>query len=232
MYDDLKNSNGEPNSFEQLESIDLTKYIQKKGRFPYVSWADAVAIMSKRHPDITWTITKFTTRNETFVNDNLVQTERTLPYMMDSQGNAFVEIKTTVNDKELEIIHPVLSNTNKPIKFPSSWDINTAIQRGLVKTFALHGLGLYIYRGEDLPECRIDGSIYIDGEATIEQYIKLDKLIRSRMFTNKETEEFRMKYWNISNYPSEVMMASIIKQIEITVKERKSNANGTNGSKK
>ena len=34
---------------------------------------------------------------------------------------------------------------------PTAFDINTSIQRCLVKAIALHGLGLYIYAGEDLP---------------------------------------------------------------------------------
>jgi hypothetical protein len=49
-------------------------------------------------------------------------------------------------------IHPVLDARNRPILAPSSFDINTSIQRCLVKATALHGLGLYIYAGEDLPQ--------------------------------------------------------------------------------
>ena len=52
----------------------------------------------------------------------------------------------------LSQIHPVLDARNKPIEMPSAFDINTSIQRCLVKAIALHGLGLYIYAGEDLPE--------------------------------------------------------------------------------
>jgi hypothetical protein len=53
---------------------------------------------------------------------------------------------------ELSQIHPVLDNRNKPIPIPTAFDINTSIQRALVKAIALHGLGLYIYAGEDLPD--------------------------------------------------------------------------------
>ena len=49
-------------------------------------------------------------------------------------------------------IHPVLNNQNKSISDPDSFQVNTSIQRCLVKAIALHGLGLYIYSGEDLPE--------------------------------------------------------------------------------
>ncbi|MGM9458240.1 DUF1071 domain-containing protein, partial [Lacticaseibacillus rhamnosus] len=52
----------------------------------------------------------------------------------------------------LSQVHPVLDNRNKPIEKPNAFQINTSIQRCLAKAIALHGLGLYIYQGEDLPE--------------------------------------------------------------------------------
>jgi len=56
-----------------------------------------------------------------------------------------------VNDVEQAHIHPVLDNYNKTIEMPNAFEINTSIQRCLVKAIALHGLGLHIYAGEDLP---------------------------------------------------------------------------------
>ena len=47
---------------------------------------------------------------------------------------------------------PIINNMNKPIANPNAMDVNTAMQRCLVKAIALHGIGLYIYAGEDLPE--------------------------------------------------------------------------------
>lgn len=58
----------------------------------------------------------------------------------------------TVANVTLSQIHPVLDARNRPIQAPSSFDINTSIQRCLVKAIALHGLGLSIYAGEDLPD--------------------------------------------------------------------------------
>jgi NaMN:DMB phosphoribosyltransferase len=49
-------------------------------------------------------------------------------------------------------VHPVLDNRNKPIKTPDAFQVNTSIQRCLAKAIALHGLGLYIFAGEDLPD--------------------------------------------------------------------------------
>jgi hypothetical protein len=74
-----------------------------------------------------------------------------MPFMETKYG-IFVEVAVTVQGITLSQIHPVLDNNNKPIAQPNSFQINTSIQRALVKAIALHGLGLYIYAGEDLPE--------------------------------------------------------------------------------
>ena len=47
---------------------------------------------------------------------------------------------------------PVMDFKNKAISKPNAFDINKAMMRCLVKGIAVHGLGLYIYAGEDLPE--------------------------------------------------------------------------------
>jgi len=60
--------------------------------------------------------------------------------------------KLTVQGITLSQIHPVLDARNRPILEPTAFDINTSIQRCLVKAIALHGLGLYVYAGEDLPQ--------------------------------------------------------------------------------
>ena len=49
-------------------------------------------------------------------------------------------------------IHPILDNRNQTVKEPNAFQVNTSIQRCLAKAIALHGLGLYLYRGEDLPD--------------------------------------------------------------------------------
>jgi hypothetical protein len=73
-----------------------------------------------------------------------------LPYLMTDLG-VFVEVSVCVKGVSLSQIHPVLDSKNRPILAPTAFDINTSIQRALVKAIALHGLGLYLYSGEDLP---------------------------------------------------------------------------------
>ncbi len=71
---------------------------------------------------------------------------------IDGFTGVFVEVAVTVQGITLSQIHPVLDGRNRPILAPTCFDINTSIQRALVKSIALHGLGLYIYAGEDLPQ--------------------------------------------------------------------------------
>jgi hypothetical protein len=70
---------------------------------------------------------------------------------MDTSCGFFVEVSDTFGGVSLSQVHPVLDNANRPLAKPNAFQINTSIMRCLVKASALHGLGLYIYAGEDLP---------------------------------------------------------------------------------
>jgi len=123
------------NYFTKLNSINVSEHIEKKGQFSYLSWPYAVAQLRQADPTATWHVARF---------DGL-------PYLKTDCGY-FVEVGVVVEGVKLSQIHPVLDARNKPIEIPSAFDINTSIQRCRVKAIALHGLGLYIYAGEDLPE--------------------------------------------------------------------------------
>jgi len=121
--------------FRRLFQMEVSKYVEKKGQFSYLSWPFAVAQLRLTDPQASWEVRRF---------DGL-------PYLATDLGY-FVEVAVTVQDVTLSQIHPVLDNKNRPILAPSAFDINTSIQRCLVKAIALHGLGLNIYAGEDLPD--------------------------------------------------------------------------------
>jgi hypothetical protein len=123
------------NYFAHLNQINVSEHIERKGAFAYLSWPFAVAQLRLADPSATWEVRRF---------DGL-------PYLKSDCGH-FVEVAVTVQGVTLSQIHPVLDAKNRPIAEPSSFDINTSIQRCLVKAIALHGLGLYIYAGEDLPD--------------------------------------------------------------------------------
>ena len=123
------------NYFARLFAVNVNAHLEKKGGFSYLSWPFAVAQLRLADPSATWEVRRF----------------NGLPYLA-SEAGVFVEVAVTVQGVTLSQIHPVLDGRNRPLLAPSAFDINTSIQRCLVKAIALHGLGLYVYAGEDLPQ--------------------------------------------------------------------------------
>lgn len=126
------------NYFTELNGVDCSKKIEKKNGLSYLSWAWAWAELKKRYPDSTYTI---------YEND------RGFFYHTDGR-TAWVKTGVTVNGIEHIEYLPVMDyrNNSIPLDKLTSFDVNKAIQRSLTKAVARHGLGLYIYAGEDLPE--------------------------------------------------------------------------------
>ena len=122
------------NYFARLFQINVNEHVQTKGQFRFLSWPYAVAQLRLHDPAATWQVKRF---------DGM-------PFLR-SEAGYFVEVAVTVQGITLSQLHPVLDAKNRPIEQPTVFDINTSIQRCLVKAIALHGLGLYIYAGEDLP---------------------------------------------------------------------------------
>ena len=117
--------------FMTLSAINVNGHTEKKGKFTYLSWPFAVSEISKADPSVTW--------------------EYPAPVTY-PDGTMMVFCNVTAFGKTMNGFLPVMDNYNKSIKNPNAMDINKAMQRCLVKSIALHGLGLYIYSGEDLPE--------------------------------------------------------------------------------
>lgn len=126
--------------FKTLANVDCTGYIETKGKFNYVSWTWAWALVKQHYPNATFA-------KHTFVDNQ----NNVLPFMRDTNGQTYVQTSVTIDDIELTETFPVTDNRNQSIKHPNSFDVNTALQRCLVKTLAYHGLGLNVYAGEDLP---------------------------------------------------------------------------------
>jgi len=128
-------ANMDRNVFAELARVDCSEHIEKKNGFSYLSWPFAVEQLRKHCPDATWEVRR---------------NENNEPFFI-TQCGVFVEVAVTVNGVTLSQIHPVLNHRNQPVDSPNAFDINSSIQRCLVKAIALHGLGLSIYAGEDVP---------------------------------------------------------------------------------
>lgn len=145
------------NYFEILNGVDVSKYIEKKNNLSYLSWANAWAELKKRMPDATYTVYEnehgwnyFTDGRTCWVKTGVTVTPRNV--RVDDKGH-IVEMGEPNPIEHIEYL-PVMDYRNKsiPADQVTSFDVNKAIQRSLTKAVARHGLGLYIYAGEDLPE--------------------------------------------------------------------------------
>ena len=146
-----------------LLAINVNDHTEKKNNLTYLSWAWAWAEILKLDAAANFEV-------KTFHHDQYTE----LPYMS-VNGTGMVWVTVTVFDKAMTCMLPVMDYKNKPIPNPDAFAVNTAIMRCLVKAIALHGLGLYIYAGEDLPE-KDDGKL---PNVTPEQTVRVEKIIQT-----------------------------------------------------
>lgn len=116
--------------FTELRKIDVSKQIEKKNNLSYLSWAWAVDQLLQHDPTATWDYKPHQLWGSTVM--------------------VFCTVKAFGVERTAQL--PVMDHRNKAISEPDAFQVNTAMQRCLAKAIALHGIGLYIYAGEDLPE--------------------------------------------------------------------------------
>ena len=122
-------------SIEALLKRDVNSHTEKKNNLTYLSWAWAWAEALKADPGATYKVEMFGDK-----------------CFMDINGTAMVFVTATMFGKPMTCQLPVMDYRNKAIPNPDAFAVNTAIMRCMTKALSLHGLGLYIYAGEDLPE--------------------------------------------------------------------------------
>lgn len=146
--------------FETLNAINVNGMTEKKKQtngttLTYLNWSSAWQVVKEKFPGATYEIEK--------------NPETGLPYWYDPLTGYMVFVKTTVGGTTYEMWLPVMDGTNhamkdKPytydtkykkglqVKAASMCDINRTLMRALTKCLAMHGLGLYIYQGKDIPQ--------------------------------------------------------------------------------
>ena len=117
--------------WQTLSKIDVNKHTEKKGNLTYLSWAWAWAVTKEHYPEA----------NYVFVDNEI-----------HADGTMTVHCEISIETVNHEMWLPVMDNRNKAIKNPDAFAINTAKMRCLTKGLSMHGLGAYIYAGEDLPQ--------------------------------------------------------------------------------
>ena len=117
-------------SYLELRKINVNEHTEKKGKFTYLSWAWAVDQLLQADPMATW--------------------DYQAPMQFGDTLMVFCSVSAFGKTMTAQL--PVLNAQNKAIANPDSFAVNTAMQRCLAKAIALHGIGLYIYAGEDIPD--------------------------------------------------------------------------------
>jgi hypothetical protein len=126
----------------ELLKINVSDHIEKKNNLNYLSWSFAWQEVLKIDPHAIWEVVEF---------DGL-------PFKSLPDQSAMVKVSVTIKGHTKACWLPVINHRNLAIKSPDAFAINTSIMRCMTKAVSMHGLGLYIYAGEDLPEGDIEES--------------------------------------------------------------------------
>ena len=185
----------EKSVFETLFEINVNGHVEKKNGLSYLSWPYAWAEVKKRFPD---------------ANYKVYEMENGCIYFTDGKT---CWVKTGIEIAGLEHIEylPIMDYKNKSISLENvtSFDVNKSIQRSLTKALARHGLGLYLYAGEDLPEIEVEKISAKDAKIlqnVVRNFDEPDKLYA-----------MLLKRYNVSSFK------------ELTVKQRVEILEGLNG---
>ena len=167
--------------FKELSEINVNKKTEKKGKFTYLSWSFAWGELMKVAPDST---------SKVYHNEL-----DGMPYFSSDMG-VIVKVGVTVDGIEHISYLPVMDMRNNAVMLADvdMMGINKAIQRCTTKAIALHGLGLYIYAGEDLPEApktklTTEGLDYLlSDKGTPEQ---INKALKDRDVTTEQINKLK-----------------------------------------
>lgn len=125
------------NSVHDLLKLNVKGHTEKKNGLSYLSWAWAWTEALKADPAANFEVKMFDGGESPYMSVN---------------GTGMVWVTVTMFGKPMTCFLPIMDHRNKPIPKPDSFQVNTSLMRCMTKALALHGVGLYIYAGEDLPE--------------------------------------------------------------------------------
>lgn len=162
--------------FEELSNLNVNESTKEKLGLTYFPWAKAWKEIKGIDPDASFVV------HEQQLDDY----GTTRPWFVDGSGNAWVKVSVTIRGKTETEWLPIMGPKNQPLKGEdvTSTAANKAVKRCFVKATALHGLGLYIYENEDLPEQDKRIKALID---------EVRKLLREKAEYGKEAKEKTIK---------------------------------------
>ncbi len=175
--------------FQKLFDVDISKYVESRQGLSYLSWAKAWELVTKEFPTASYEI----------IEDEATR----LPYFFGSEGY-FVKTKATIDGEHwLPMLLPVLDSANNPLKQEpyeyttkngkkvmvktcSAADINKAIMRCLTKNFAMFGMGLKLYLGEDLSDTSSVKSVSRPVSVPSKEYVTAEQLSEIKSLLSTE----------------------------------------------
>lgn len=187
-------------TYAQIAAINVNEKTEKKGQLTYLSWAWAVDQLLRMDPSAVWTY-----QPPMYFNESLM-----------------VFCSLTAFGKTMTAQLPVMDHKNKAIQNPDAFQVNTAMQRCLAKAIALHGLGLYIYAGEDLPPDEGDipqtghereKLIRDAGDLAIEKFKDGQEIAAYEAISGITDNEEKLYLWNYLK-PYSALRSSIKKQAQ------------------
>ena len=162
----------ENKTFAVLNDINVNDKVKTKMGLNYLSWAYAWGELLKAYPDATLNVYNRTIEtNETITTEDkdngvtrtvINKSTQEVPYFTDGR-TCFVKVGVSIKGIEYIEYYPImgLKNDAIPASRVTMTDVNKALQRAFVKACARHGLGLYIYAGEDLPEAEKNAPVVV-----------------------------------------------------------------------
>jgi hypothetical protein len=168
-------------TFTELAKINVNQHTEKKGNLTYLSWAWAVDQLLRNDDTASWEYRFHEGRPYVQIGDTCM---------------VFCTVKAFGKDRTAQL--PVMDYKNRAIVSPNAMDVNTAMQRCLAKAIALHGIGLYIYAGEDLPD---DGNAATAAPSTRITPVagSLEALSKIEQDMAKDIASFIVDHWTQGN---------------------------------
>ena len=171
-----------------LLKLNVNEHTEKKNNLTYLSWAWAWAEALKADSEATFKVELFDGK-----------------CYMDVNGTGMVWVTVTIFGKPMTCMLPVMDYRNKPIPNPDAFAVNTAIMRCMTKALSLHGLGLYIYAGDDLPDDVKD--FLRDLAASAHDLVLADKAVEARAMIDGQALEADQFTWLASQMSSSTRAA-------------------------
>ena len=175
--------------YKELRQINVSQHIEKKNGLSYLSWSWAVDQLLQLDDNATWEYLE-----PKAFGDSLM-----------------VFCKVTAFGKSRTAQLPVMNFRNQAIPNPNAYEVNTAMQRCLAKAISLHGIGLYIYAGEDLPT--LDDKNHRETKAILasetQDWIDKDDFKSLHEHCEKLTPEEKLHVWQSFNTKTKLALKKI-----------------------